>query len=254
MKLKEKQLWKALKAFSPDEPEAVLSFSQRLAQENGWTADYTKRAIEEYKCFLFLCCVSSTKLTPSPVVDQVWHLHMVYTHSYWNELCRTILQKELHHNPTQGGAAEAQKYRECYEQTLKQYRLKFGKDAPPDIWPDVKTRFAGENFRWVDLGKYLVLPKQRIIDFTRIGIVVVIGGIGFAITQGHLAVEWIVLIGGLVASLVFIDRLGTPGGSGVEIGGCSGGCSNSGDSGCSADSGCSSGCSGCGGGCSGCSS
>src|SRR5687767_6908346 len=110
----EHALWDRIRHFQLDDPSIAFPFSKRLARENGWSFDYTLRVIEEYRKFLFLCCVSEKGVTPSDPVDQAWHLHLTYTRSYWVDLCRNTLQKEIHHHPTKGGPAEAQKFDGLY--------------------------------------------------------------------------------------------------------------------------------------------
>jgi len=53
-------------------------------------------------------------VTPSDTVDQAWHLHLIYTGHYWEELCGKVLGLQLHHEPSAGGAVEGGKY----EQTI----------------------------------------------------------------------------------------------------------------------------------------
>ncbi|OYQ34069.1 hypothetical protein CHU92_12085 [Flavobacterium cyanobacteriorum] len=87
----EKQLWERIQRFPIDEENAALTFSARLARENGWSRKYTQEVITEYKRFIFLCCVSPTPVTPSDPVDQAWHLHLTYTRSYWIDFCKNTL-------------------------------------------------------------------------------------------------------------------------------------------------------------------
>jgi hypothetical protein len=35
--------------------------------------------------------ISTHIVTPSEQVDQVWHLHLTYTRSYWDEFCPNVL-------------------------------------------------------------------------------------------------------------------------------------------------------------------
>lgn len=81
-------------------------------------------------------------MTPSRDVDEAWHLHLIYTRSYWDDLCGKVLRRPLHHNPTSGGAANARRFREAYEATLAAYEHEFRAKPPADIWPDADTRFA----------------------------------------------------------------------------------------------------------------
>ena len=92
-------LWEAILVYHPDKPGIDLPFSKRLAIENGWTRRFALRAIEEYKRFVFLALTAGTQVTPSEEIDQVWHLHMVYTRAYWDDFCGQVLNKPFHHAP-----------------------------------------------------------------------------------------------------------------------------------------------------------
>ena len=97
-------------AFEPDESGAQLPFTARLAREQGWTHVFAGRVVQEYKRFVALAMLSGHPVTPSEEVDQAWHLHLVYTRSYWHGLCRDVLGRDLHHGPTAGGADENGKF------------------------------------------------------------------------------------------------------------------------------------------------
>lgn len=148
-----------ISAYHPDKQGVTLPFSKRLAIENGWTRRFALRAIEEYKRFVYLACISPTQVTPSEEVDQVWHLHMVYTRAYWDEFCGKVLGRPFHHSPTEGGSTEDQKYFTQYNQTLELYKTIFGEDPPNDIWPPARQRFEGGLWRWVSLRRYWVIKK-----------------------------------------------------------------------------------------------
>jgi len=108
-------------ALAFDPPGASLSFTARLARENGWNAGHAARVVREYRRFLLLAATGSNPVTPSDAVDQAWHLHLTYTRSYWDALCGDILGKPLHHGPTAGGSAEGLRYRDQYRATLARY-------------------------------------------------------------------------------------------------------------------------------------
>ncbi len=154
-------LWKKIQAFQFDIPEADFCFSDRLARENGWDKDYTLDVIEEYRKFLFLMCTSTHPLTPSDQVDQAWHLHMVYTHSYWVELCQNTLQQEIHHGPTKGSAEEKEKFNDWYARTLDTYQDTFGQVAPTNIWPSPDDRFQELNYQRVNMHQNWVIKKPE---------------------------------------------------------------------------------------------
>lgn len=158
------ELLEKIMAFELDGPASQLPFTSRLAREQGWTHVFAGRVVMEYKRFIALAMFAGHPVTPSEQVDQVWHLHMVYTKSYWQGLCRDVLGRELHHNPTTGGRNENEKFEDWYEKTLESYRRIFEKNPPPDIWPSVRERFATAGCgRWVDTGKFWLVPKPTIL-------------------------------------------------------------------------------------------
>ncbi len=140
MTQKQEELWKKVQAFHFDEGEPHLSFKDRLRRENQWNETYTKRVIEEYRRFLFLLLESGINCTPSGQVDKVWHLHLIYTRSYWEKFCREIAGRSVHHVPTTGGVDESSKFARQYERTLQKYTEFFGERPPQDIWPPLGLR------------------------------------------------------------------------------------------------------------------
>lgn len=151
----------ALAAFRIDDVEApAWPFARRLAHENAWTARYAHRVIVEYKRFLALTALAGHVVCPSQHVDEAWHLHLLYTRSYWKRLCQGVLGRELHHSPSQGGATEHTKHWRMYEQTLESYRRIFGEAPPADIWPPAARRFGEPATRRIDPGRSFVLEKR----------------------------------------------------------------------------------------------
>jgi hypothetical protein len=126
-------LWEKLAAFPIDDPSAQFQLSMRLAKEQEWTHDFALRVIEEYRKFLFLSMVSPEMVTPSLRVDEAWHLHLLYTRSYWQELCVKTLGRLIHHQPSTGGQQEDEKFSGLYVRTLDLYAGIFG-EPPEDIW------------------------------------------------------------------------------------------------------------------------
>lgn len=152
-------LWQRLSAFDFQVNDPDLTFTARLARENAWSQAYTERVLEEYRRFLYLACVTDHPVTPSDAMDQAWHLHLVYSRSYWEDLCPHILQCNLHHEPTQGGSDEADKFKTWYENTLESYQQHFGAAPPADIWPASEERFNPLNLHQrVNVNKHRSLP------------------------------------------------------------------------------------------------
>ncbi|MBD1364950.1 hypothetical protein IDJ77_14100 [Mucilaginibacter sp. ZT4R22] len=263
-------LWQKIEAFRLDDPDAGFQFSARLARENGWSHGYTLRVIEEYKKFIFMCCITETGVTPSDPVDQVWHLHLTFTRSYWVDLCRDTIGKEIHHNPTKGGAQEAKKFDRFYTSSQTLYIDKFGMAPPEDIWHNNQQRFSDIDFQRVNVGRYWLIRKPKISTARLTFLMLLVACTTFI--QASFGAPLLML--GIVAVVVFgvykwesnpnkgkDNKDGS--GSGCSTAGCGGDFGSShhgghhgghdgghgGDSGHSGCSGCSSsGCSGCGGG------
>ncbi len=192
-------MWTSLQSFRVGEnPELdaeasskpALTFAMRLARENRWDLGFAERCIYEYKRFLYLAAHAPHAVTPSDAVDQVWHQHLAYTDNYWNELCKFILPRPLHHGPTRGGKAERVRYADQYEQTLETYQRYFG-EPPSDIWPAPAERFrqSAASVR-VDSGKNWIVPKptQWITPLATPGRIVATPALVFAFASTPLAV------------------------------------------------------------------
>lgn len=161
---KNTKLWKRLEQFEFDSGTPSFGFSDRLARENGWTQAETEKVILEYKRFVFLAMTAGHPVTPSETVDQVWHLHLTYTKSYWNSLCKELLGKPLHHNPTEGGSQERAKFQDWYLRTLESYRTVFGEEPAEEIWPIPDDRFRNVGAtRWVDTSTHWIIDRGRFL-------------------------------------------------------------------------------------------
>jgi hypothetical protein len=85
-------------AFDLDAPPSEYGFSTRLINENFWTNDFAEKAIREYKKFMYLAATSDLMVSPSPVIDTVWHQHLIFTQSY-SDLCG-LLGRFIQHVPS----------------------------------------------------------------------------------------------------------------------------------------------------------
>jgi hypothetical protein len=131
----DQELWARLETMEIAPPDATTRFHHRLKQYNTWTDEFAVRVAKEYRRFLYLAARADHPVTPSDTVDQAWHLHLIYTRHYWQELCGKILGLELHHEPSAGGTVESNKFARQYRQTIESYKAAFGEAPPADIWP-----------------------------------------------------------------------------------------------------------------------
>ncbi|WP_294328176.1 hypothetical protein [uncultured Sphingomonas sp.] len=134
-----------------------------------------------------------------------------YTRDYWHRLCRDIVGRDIHHEPTSG------------------YRFTFCESPPADIWPDPADRFAGRFVR-VDLTQ---APGRAEAARTAVGA----AGMAAMLVMGrHWAVAMILTLIAVVALCrsfggvrcgewrAFEWDLGGLDGSGGGDGGCGSGC------------------------------
>ena len=83
------KIWNDTLAFEFDSKNDNYGFTVRLAKENYWTYEFTQKAILEYKKFMFLAAINDEMVSPSEIVDTVWHQHLIFTKSgKFNEACR----------------------------------------------------------------------------------------------------------------------------------------------------------------------
>jgi hypothetical protein len=163
MTIEQQELWQKIDRFELDDPHVSFSFSDRLARENGWSISFSISAIQEYKKFIFLICISDHPLTPSDQVDQVWHLHLLYTHSYWIDMCKRLLKRDIHHGPTKGGNTERAKFKSWYQETKDLYRRTFNHEPPSDVWPPEETRFNDIHFLRVNKRTHWIITKPSFL-------------------------------------------------------------------------------------------
>lgn len=113
---------------------STRAFANKLARKLGWTPAFARRAIEEYRKFVYLGVVSETVVTPPKVIDQVWHEHLLFSRAY-REFCRDVLQRDFDHSPELIPSAEqVELYEAQYHATLTLYHTEFNVAPPAAFW------------------------------------------------------------------------------------------------------------------------
>src|SRR5262245_35945121 len=187
MTLQHRSLWDRIQAFDMDgQPKPVLRFVDRLAKENSWSTEFATRAVREDKRFVFLSMTAGRSMCPSEQVDQVWHLHLTYTRSYWQRFCNQVIGSPLHHDPTRGGSDEGRKHWAMYSDTLLAYREAFGEDPPCDLWPPPDQRFGDDlEVAKVNRSRYWLVRKPRVPRRREVAIATAIAAIFAAGCAGN---------------------------------------------------------------------
>lgn len=92
-------------------------------------------AVEEYLKFMklkfFNNDFNAELLSPSPIVDKVWHLHILDTKNYARD-CIELFGAVIHHNPLGGENLNMRNLR--YSRTINAYKQNFG-FPNNEIWP-----------------------------------------------------------------------------------------------------------------------
>ncbi|MBA3671109.1 MAG: hypothetical protein H0W68_03670 [Gemmatimonadaceae bacterium] len=113
---------------------ATRAFATKLSRKHGWSSRFALRAIEEYRKFIYLGMVSDVPVTPSRVIDQVWHEHLLFTRAY-RAFCQEVLEREFDHNPELvSDDDQTETFRAQYYATLDLYEREFNTSPPDDIW------------------------------------------------------------------------------------------------------------------------
>ncbi|MCU0440081.1 MAG: hypothetical protein MUC49_19510 [Raineya sp.] len=171
--MKKNNVWEEIEKFDFDSPPSEYGFSVRLAYENGWSLNFTQKAIEEYKKFMFLASISKEMVSPSEIVDTVWHQHLLFSHFYAN-FCQK-LGKWIDHVPSTHQVSEKHKFVQAKKHTQELYQEHFGK-MPEDIWGNhtilddlrnmAKSRISGQQINIVAFFMFILLfyPFQKLLE------------------------------------------------------------------------------------------
>jgi hypothetical protein len=133
-------LWQQVAEAFGGADAATKAFADKLARKLGWNSLFARKAVAEYRKFVYVGMVSDFPVTPSKVIDQVWHEHQLFTQAY-RRFCDEILGRHFDHHPELIRADEQlANYEAQYRGTLALYQKEFNQDPPPDIWLVPKFR------------------------------------------------------------------------------------------------------------------
>lgn len=112
---------------------------QRCQNKFGWTQEFTYRAVAEYVKFFELKKNEkdffAEKFSPSFIIDQVWHMHLLDNRNY-NASCGNTLNEVIGHDPD-GGLEQSEFFRaRRYARTFE--ALSDDSQKQTDIWEKPK--------------------------------------------------------------------------------------------------------------------
>jgi len=118
-----------------------LSISESIVLQSTVATKPTKtqlsELIDEYLKFMRLMQLFPyLRFSPSEIVDQVWHEHILFTREY-RDFCKKHFGKYVNHAPTVVGysIATASDDQRCYAYTLYFYALYFNSTPSTVYWP-----------------------------------------------------------------------------------------------------------------------
>ncbi|MEV0071354.1 hypothetical protein [Amycolatopsis sp. NPDC050768] len=79
--------------------ELFEQLTRRIVKEQGMSAEFAARIVDQALAFLAACARPEAPLSPSSTIDIGWHAFILYTKEY-ADFCDGIAGHFLHHDPT----------------------------------------------------------------------------------------------------------------------------------------------------------
>lgn len=116
------------------EPYLVELINEKISSDFS-----SEELLKEVLKFLHLIAESGQKLTPSILIDDVWHEMILFT-KFYSTFCNKHFGRFIHHHP--GGKDEEN--RNNYRKTIQLYVLTFGKPEPL-IWGEASQEISNDS-------------------------------------------------------------------------------------------------------------
>ncbi len=126
--------WDAIVEVFGKKNASLHAFARKLGNKYGWDKDFTYEVIEEYKRFVYIAMISDFVVSPSEIIDKIWHQHILFSRGY-RKFCDEVIGKFFDHTPElvpsniQTAIFNAQ-----YRDTIELYKKEFDADPPAHIW------------------------------------------------------------------------------------------------------------------------
>lgn len=147
-------LWNQVQAKFGKSNPSTYAFAQKLATKQGWKSSLALQAVLEYKKFVYLGVVSEFIVTPSQIIDQVWHQHILFSKAY-RIFCTEVIEYDFDHHPELlPNQSETEVYQSQYLDTLRLYHHEFGLLPPEAIWGNPK-------FGSIQIPEGMLLSKKK---------------------------------------------------------------------------------------------
>jgi uncharacterized membrane protein len=119
-------------------------------------------AINEYKRFLKLLIAGNIPLTPSKLIDEFWHQHILNSTEYF-QFCTRVAGRYIHHTPHYERPHSY--HRKGFKHTHFVYQKYFDKNAPQSIWSHMGESSGEPVYYFIDsLTSVAVKLTPRMVD------------------------------------------------------------------------------------------
>lgn len=133
-------LWDEIAAKFGGQSPFIKAFADKLSRKFHWNKNFALKAIWEYKKFVYMGVISDVSVTPSKIIDQVWHEHLLFSSGY-RKFCKEIIQYDFDHNPELVSVdSQTEAFQSQYFHTIELYRKEFGHEPPAEIWDTTKFK------------------------------------------------------------------------------------------------------------------
>lgn len=116
---------------------------QRYCEEQDVSMKTAKEHERELKRYLILCSQSNIGYPMFPVIDELWHLFIIFTYDY-HQFCKILGRDYIHHQPKVPGI-EFQNLPERFEAFVTNYQENFEELPPEKYWPSTKQAWCKGN-------------------------------------------------------------------------------------------------------------
>lgn len=115
----------------------------RLVKEKVGTQEAAEEMVAEYRKFMIVALENPGKeCTPSQIVDEVWHAHILYTQDY-SHFSEELQGRFIHHNPASPTGEDLPRMQANYQNTRRLIKERFGSISKL-YWPvGVKAAACG---------------------------------------------------------------------------------------------------------------
>jgi len=133
-------LWDIIISKFGGENPFTKAFADKLCRKLNWKNDFAHKALWEYKKFVYLGVISDFSVTPSKIIDQVWHEHLLFSAGY-RKFCEEVIKYDFVHSPELVPLSrQTETFKTQYYHTLELYKTEFGIKPPKDVWEGTKFK------------------------------------------------------------------------------------------------------------------